>query len=64
MNDDGMIEIQGLPFVTQAWLKKEYKVSNGMLDVWKVQRVLPKPVRIGKRLYYSKVEFEDRLRSG
>jgi predicted DNA-binding transcriptional regulator AlpA len=42
-------EIPQTGFVTTAWVKKRYSISNSTLYQWIADRYLPAPVKIGPR---------------
>jgi predicted DNA-binding transcriptional regulator AlpA len=58
-----VIEICGKEYIQAANLMKQWGISYKCLYTWIYQEILPRPIKLGRRLLVCKHEVEDRLAS-
>jgi predicted DNA-binding transcriptional regulator AlpA len=58
-----VIEIAGKEYIQATALMKQWGISYKCLYTWICQEILPRPIKLGRRLLFCKNEVEDRLLS-
>jgi predicted DNA-binding transcriptional regulator AlpA len=56
-----IIEIGGKDYIQATKLMKQWGISYKCLYTWISQEILPRPIKLGRRLLFRKDEVEDRL---
>jgi predicted DNA-binding transcriptional regulator AlpA len=56
-----IIEIGGKEYIQAVKLMKQWEISYKCLYTWIDQEILPRPIKLGRRLLFSKDEVEGRL---
>jgi predicted DNA-binding transcriptional regulator AlpA len=56
-----IIEIGGKDYIQGTILMKQWGISYKCLYTWISQEILPRPIKLGRRLLFCKDEVEDRL---
>ena len=56
-----VIEIAGKEYVQATKLMQQWGISYKCLYTWIHQEILPRPIKLGRRLVFCKAEVEARL---
>ena len=56
-----LIQIRGDDYVSPAILQKEYGITYQTLKRWTDDKLFPKPIKVGMRLYYNLLAIERHL---
>jgi predicted DNA-binding transcriptional regulator AlpA len=56
-----IIEIGGKDYIQATRLMKQWGISYKCLYTWISQEILPRPIKLGRRLLFCKDDMEERL---